>query len=102
MRLIDIKMFKAFWRQHPDALQPLKRWYDTAEKCDWQNIEQVRKTYPHADTVRVASGNTATVFNIAGNKYRLITAIHYNTQVIYLMMVLTHKEYDSDKWKGIL
>jgi mRNA interferase HigB len=50
----------------------------------------------------VKSGNTATVFNIVGNRYRLITAIHYNRQMIFLMMVLTHAEYSTDKWKEIL
>jgi mRNA interferase HigB len=55
--------------------------------------------FPHADAVIVESGKPVTVFNIAGNKFRLITAIHYNRQVIYTLRVMTHGEYSKDKWK---
>jgi mRNA interferase HigB len=47
----------------------------------------------------VRSGNTVTVFNIGGNKWRLIAAIHYNTKIVYILSVMTHEEYDVDKWK---
>ena len=50
----------------------------------------MRATFPHADAVTVASGRSVVVFNIAGNKYRLITAIHYNRQLAFTLMVLTH------------
>jgi mRNA interferase HigB len=102
MRLIDIKTLKAFWATHPDAETPLTRWAQTAERAAWQNIQDARAIYPMADAVAVASGKTATVFNIGGNKYRLITAIHYNTQIVFLMMVLTHRQYDAGKWKDQL
>jgi len=99
MRLIDIKTLIEFWNTHADSRESLTRWYQTAEKANWRNIKQVRHVYPHADAVAVKSGRTATVFNIMGGNYRLITAIHYNRQVVYLMAVLTHKEYSTDKWK---
>ena len=102
MRLIDIKTLRQFWIRHPDAERPLTKWYQTAKEAVWQNLDEVRQVYPHADAVAVASGKMATVFNIGGNKYRLITAIHYNTQIIYLMMVLTHQEYDAGNWKKVL
>ena len=102
MRLIDLKTLAQFWLKHRDAARPLSKWYQTAKEAAWQSLDEVRAVYPQADAVAVASGKTATVFNIGGNKYRLITAIHYNTQIIYLMMVLTHPEYDTGNWKKVL
>ena len=99
MRLIDIKTLIQFWNKHPDSQEALTKWYQTAEKASWGSIRDVRKLYPHADAVEVKSGRTATVFNIMGGNYRLITAIHYNRQIVFLMMVLTHREYSTDKWK---
>jgi len=66
------------------------------------DIDDLRKVFPSADGVRVYSGRTATVFNIGGNKYRLITAIHYNAQRVYVMRFLTHSEYSKDTWKDNL
>jgi mRNA interferase HigB len=60
------------------------------------------ETFPHADQVTVASKRTVTVFNIGGNNYRLITAIHYNTKIVYILRFLTHAEYDKDAWKKAL
>jgi len=58
------------------------------------NFAQLRKVFPHADQV-----GKFTVFNIAGNKVRLIAAVHYNRNKIYIRHVLTHQEYDAGKWK---
>src|SRR5271169_5373574 len=102
MHLIDIKTLKEFWQKHPEAEGPLTKWYQTAEKAQWANLKEIRDVYPHADAVTVGSGKTATVFNIKGNDFRLITAIHYNRKAIFLMMVLTHKEYSTGKWKAVL
>ena len=63
------------------------------------SLNEVRIAFPHADVVEVASGKPVTVFNVAGNKYRLVTAIHYNRQVVYTLRVLTHAEYSKGKWK---
>ena len=94
-----LKRLQEFWEQHPDSEQTLRRWLEAAEDARWQNILDVRRQFPHADAVEVASGRTVTVFNIAGNKYRLIAAIHYNRQNVYAMMVLTHADYDRQRWK---
>lgn len=68
----------------------------------WRNLVDVRRAFPHADAVAVGSGRTVVVFNIAGNNYRLITAIHYNTQLVYALRFLTHAEYDKGAWKDQL
>lgn len=92
-------MLREFGRRHSDAAEPLERWYQIASEANWTNLVDVRGDCPHADVVRVASGKPVVVFNIAGNKYRLITAIHYNRQIIYTLRMMTHAEYDREKWK---
>jgi len=102
MRIIALKMLKEFWGKYPDAQGPLRLWYKTTHKARWTNFLKVRETFRSADTTKVRSGNTAVIFDIGGNKYRLITAIHYDTGCVFTMMVLTHKEYDTNNWKDRL
>ena len=102
MRVISVKTLKEFWRRHADAEGPLLDWYEVTERARWRNFVEVKQTFGTADAVKVASGNTVTVFDIGGNKYRLIAAIHYNAGVVYALMVLTHREYDTSKWKARL
>lgn len=102
MRVVSLKTLKAFWTKHRDAQEPLREWYQIAKTAQWPNVLAVRQTFASADTARVKSGNTVTIFDIGGNKYRLITAIHYNTGCLYALMVLTHAEYSRDKWKDQL
>ena len=63
---------------------------------------RVRRDFPTADGVPVKSGRVATVFNIRGNRYRLITAVHYNRGLVYVMRFYTHAEYDRGRWKDTL
>jgi mRNA interferase HigB len=102
MRIISRKRLKIFAQQHPDAAEPLEKWYRVVRQARWQSLQDVRKVYPHADAVMVASGNTVTVFNISGNKYRLIAALHYNRRRIYVLRILTHAEYSKNAWKETL
>lgn len=102
MNVITRKRLKRFSEQHPDAARPLELWYRTLKRARWRRLHEVRRVYPHADPVTVASGNTVTVFNIAGNKYRLIVAIHYNRQRLYVLLLLTHAEYSKNAWKESL
>ena len=70
-------------------------WYTIAKHARWQSLAEVRDDFPHADVVGVL-----TVFNVGGNKYRLITAIKYRWQVVYVRHVLTHTEYSKERWKS--
>lgn len=101
MRVMSKRRLIEFWQTpgYEDAEKPLTAWYKTVCEASWDNIDDVRNTYRTADPVQVKSKRTVTVFNIKGNAYRLITAIHYNTQTIYILKVLTHKEYDKERWK---
>jgi mRNA interferase HigB len=102
MRIISRKRLREFAGQHPDAAEPLEKWRYLLKEAKWENLQDVRRVYPHADAVTVASGNTVTVFNIRGNKYRLIAAIHYNRQRVYVLRLLRHAEYSMDLWKDTL
>jgi len=102
MRIITRKAILRFADEHPDAATALDKWYAVTESSRWRSIADVRRVFPHADAVKVASGRIVTVFNVGGNKYRLIAAIHYNRQRLYVLRMLTHAEYDNGKWKDQL
>jgi mRNA interferase HigB len=93
---------KAWAAIYGDAAESLSAWLKNATLATWRSLAEVRKVYSHADPVMVESGRTVVVFNIRGNRYRLITAIHYNRQVIYTLKFLTHAEYSKDRWKETL
>jgi mRNA interferase HigB len=94
LHIISKKKLREFWELHPDAYKPLDNWYRVAAKAMWRSIAEVRVIFPHADAVY-----HCTIFNIGGNKYRLIVEIKYDKQVIYVKHVLTHKDYDQGAWK---
>lgn len=94
MHVISKKPLREFWAKHPDAQQPLEDWWKIASHARWQNLAEKRKDFPHADPV-----GACTVFNIGGNKYRLITKLNYCSQIVYTRFVLTHSEYDRGGWK---
>lgn len=94
MRIISKRKLREFWEKHPDAKDPLLDWYNIVRKAPWQNLADVRESFRHADPI-----GDCTIFNIRWNNYRLITVIRYKGQQVYTLHVLTHKEYDKEKWK---
>ncbi len=94
MNTISFKKIREFVKGHPAADAGLSAWYKLARKARWQNIVDVRKSYPHADLV-----GKYVVFNISGNNYRLIAEIHFESQLVLIREILTHKDYDKGKWK---
>jgi mRNA interferase HigB len=94
MRVISKKALREFWQQNTDAEQSLGRWFEIANRAAWHNLAETKADCPSAEAV-----GTCTVFNVGGNKYRLITYINYRFQRIYILHVLAHKEYDLEKWK---
>lgn len=93
MRVIAVSTLKTFWGKpgRRDAQEPLKTWYDEACRAEWKSPAEVKAQYGNASIV----GNNRIVFNIAGNKYRLIIAIAYRMQIAYVKFVGTHAEYDK-------
>jgi len=94
MHIITRKRLNEFAEKHPDAKSALQHWHKQAKTNDFKSFTDLRKTLGSADQV-----SNLTVFNIGGNKARLIAAIHYNRRTIYIRAVLTHREYDEGKWK---
>ena len=94
MHIITRKRLLEFAKKHPDCSTALESWYRIAKHTDFNSFADLKQTFPADDKV-----DRFTVFNIGGNKVRLIAAVHYNTQKIYIRHVLTHREYDKDKWK---
>ena len=99
MRVIKPATLRGYWGKHRSARRPLEEWLVKAQAARWRSIDDVRKTYPHADAASVASGATVTIFNIKGNAYRLITAIHYNSGIIFIRDFMTHAQYSKSQWK---
>ena len=95
MHVISRKALLEFCKHHDDSRVALDDWYRIVSKAKWQHINDVKSVYPSADAV-----GKFTVFNIRGNKYRLIVSISYRTQDVYIKHVLTHTEYDSGTWKN--
>ncbi|MEA2172733.1 MAG: mRNA interferase HigB [Blastocatellia bacterium] len=92
--IIGLHIISNFIKQHSDAESKSNAWYEVASKANWKNIVEVRQTYPHADAV-----GTCTVFNIKGNRYRLVVIIDYRAQIIFIKNILTHADYNKKKWK---
>ncbi len=100
MRVISPKTLREFWQQHPDAQNPLQSWLTVARCARWRNLAEARHDWPSADETRdVASGKPVTIFNVGGNKYRLIAGVHYNRLIVFTLRVMTHAEYSKDRWK---
>jgi len=102
MRIISEATVKTWARERSEAATSLLGWIESAKGAHWKSIQDVHRTYPHADAVEVASGKTVTIFNIAGNKYRLVTAVHYNTGSIYTLLFMSHAQYSKNRWKAKL
>ncbi len=103
MIVTSIDRLIAFWQKHSDARKALTTWLQVARAAHRQNLLEIRRAYAKtADSVMVESGRIVTVFNIRGNTYRLITAIDYRIGAVNVLDVLTHAEYDKEKWKKTL
>jgi mRNA interferase HigB len=94
MHIISRKILRQFWQKYPDSETALIRWFKLMNLAELQNFEELRAVLPSADLV-----NNLIIFNIGGNKYRLIASIHFNRQKIYIRHILTHSEYDKNQWK---
>lgn len=90
MKVVALGTLRNFWEAHADAEQSLKAWYDEAKHAKWVTPQDIRNHYASASFV----GRNRVVFNIKGNDYRLIVAVAYRFQAVYIKFVGTHAEYD--------
>ena len=94
MHVITRKRLNEFADTYPEARTALSHWYRLIKQNNFRSFGELRSVFPSADQV-----GKLTVFNIGGNKVRLIAAMHYNRSRVYVRAILTHKEYDEGKWK---
>lgn len=94
MRIIGQRRIREFRAQFPKAAEPLKHWANAVEAAAWNNPAALRAAFGSADFV-----GDLTVFNVGGNKYRLIAFVHYRRQIVFIKHILTHERYDEGKWK---
>ena len=91
MRVIALGTLRDFWRRHPSAEVPLRSWYAEASRAKWKSPADVKQAHRSASFV----AGDRVVFNVKGNDYRLIVAMRYRSQIIYVRFVGTHAEYDQ-------
>jgi mRNA interferase HigB len=90
MRIISRNALIEFWQRHPDARIPMEAWYRVVKSTSFANFNDMRRAFNSADYVA-----PYTVFDVGGNNFRVIAAIHYNGQRLYIRFVFTHAEYDN-------
>ena len=91
MRIIARRTLREYWQQHADAEQPLRAWYAEAKAAVWASPTDIKARYASASIL----ANNRVIFNIGGNKYRLVVAIRYDLEIIYIRFIGTHAEYDK-------
>ena len=94
MHIITRKRLNEFADRFPETRNALTHWYRVMKQNNFNSFAELKFLFPSAD-----HAGKLTVFNIGGNKVRLIAAIHYNRRRVYIRAVLTHEEYDREKWK---
>jgi mRNA interferase HigB len=91
MRVIAVATLRVFWAEYPDSEQPLKAWFDEARNAVWESPADIKRHYRSASILR----DNRVVFNISGNKYRLIVAVLYPAQMVLIKFIGTHEQYDK-------
>ncbi len=94
MHIITRKRLNEFAGKYPEIKTALVHWYQLVKQNDFISFSELRLMFPSADQI-----GKLTVFNIGGNKVRLVAAIHYNRKKIYIRAVLIHAEYDENRWR---
>lgn len=91
MRVVALKPLRDFWALHPDAEQPLRSWYEEVSRAQWSQPADIKAQFGHASILK----GRRVVFNIKGNDYRLVAALAYNTGLVFVKFIGTHKAYDA-------
>ncbi len=94
MHIISKRMLREFWEKHPHAEGPLQEWHKNVKKAQWTKFADIRAVYSTADLV-----GKCVVFNLGGNKFRLIVIVSRDWKRVYVRFVMTHREYDRGFWK---
>lgn len=91
MRIISRKTLSDYWLHHEDVKSALQAWFVEAKSASWKSSDEIVKSYPYVDPIV----DNRVVFNIKGNRYRLVVKIHYNTGIVFIRFIGTHAEYNK-------
>ena len=97
MRIIAKRALRVFWERHPQAKGPLEAWHQEVALADWAHPSTVKEQFSSASLLR----DNRVVFNIGGNKYRLVAKINYPFRIVYVRFVGSHREYDRIDATGV-
>lgn len=95
MRVIAKKILRKFWGKHADSEEQLKTWYREASKASWMNPSDIKNEYARASILKGGREGGRVVFDICGNKYRLVVDINYSRQWGFIRFIGIHKDYDN-------
>lgn len=95
MRVISKRALREFWKSEANAKQPLEDWYRSVKNADWETFADIRETFRHADVFR-----DCVIFDVGGNKYRLIAKVRYRRKKVFIRFILRHSDYNRDSWKS--
>jgi len=98
MRIIAVSTIKRYFKTKPETEQGLKSWVDELKKAEWKNSAELKRQYRNASVI----DSKRIVFNICGNKFRLIVDIEYRLKIVFVVWLGTHKEYDKIDVKKII
>jgi mRNA interferase HigB len=104
VRVITWRPLREFGRKWPAASEPLRIWHRIASQATWRTFADVKATFGQTDQAKVRSGQAVCVFDIGGNKFRLVAFVSYAKGKVYVLRVMTHKQYDrgGQSWKNEL
>ena len=102
MKIIKPLTIRLWANKYPTATASLLGWLELVKAAKFKDFGALRLVFRSADMVQVVSGRKVVVFNISGNNYRLIAAVHFNAQRVFALRFMTHSEYSKDQWKKIL
>src|SRR4051794_21535365 len=98
MRIISERQLRGFWQAAKGSEaqrreKVMREWRDTVKGADWNSFADVRQTFNHADVY-----HDCVIFDVSGNQYRIIAKVRYQKHIVFIRVVLTHREYDENKW----
>ncbi|CCQ57027.1 type II toxin-antitoxin system HigB family toxin [Crocosphaera watsonii] len=91
MRIIARSTLREFWQKYPDSEQSLKAWFYDVKSANWQSPSDIKNVYANASII----ANNRVVFNIRGNRYRLIVHVRYDIGIVFIRFIGTHQDYDQ-------
>lgn len=104
VRILTWRALREFANRWPAAASPLRDWYKLTSRAAWRNFADVKATFGQTDQAKVGSGQNVCIFDIGGNKFHLVAFVSYRKGKVYVLRVMTHKDYDrgSQRWKNEL